>query len=447
MCHRRTDATLGMVTDKLHAALLLIRTAVAVVLCLGAAQGQTADIKQRIKTIRELGKGGSESIPKLEPYLSDPAPEIRVEAVKAVVEIGTGNSIAPLIAATADNDPEVQIRATDGLVNFYSPGYVKTAGLSGSVRRVGSAIRAKFSDTNDLVIPPYIQVRPEVTTALGKLARGGGKMEVRANAARALGILRGRAALDDLIEALRSKDTQVLHESLIALQKIRDESAGPRIMFLVRDLNENVQIAAIETIGLLRTKEAIPDLRGVLGNARSLKVRRAALGALAMLPDEQNRDTFARYLHDKDDGLRAAAAEGFARLKNPADLTMIEKDFNAEAKMNPRLSLAFAAVSLGRNELSELSPLRYLVNTLNSIAYRGVAQPLLTELARDAGIRRTLYTAVNGATRDEKIYLGQVFAASGDQDTVKYLDALAKDPDNAVAQEGLKSLKALKARL
>ncbi len=62
-------------------------------------------------------------------------------------------------------------------------------------------------------------------------------------------------------------------------------------MFLVRDLNENVQIAAIETIGLLRTKEAIPDLRGVLGNARSLKVRRAALGALAMLPDEQNRET------------------------------------------------------------------------------------------------------------------------------------------------------------
>ncbi len=190
----------------------LFRTAVAVVLCLGAAQGQTADIKQRIKTIRELGKGGSESIPKLEPDLSDPAPEIRVEAVKAIVEIGTANSIAPLIAATADNDPEVQIRATDGLVNFYSPGYVKTAGLSGSVRRVGSAIRAKFSDTNDLVIPPYIQVRPEVTTALGKLARGGGKMEVRANAARALGILRGRAALDDLIEALRSKDTQVLHE-------------------------------------------------------------------------------------------------------------------------------------------------------------------------------------------------------------------------------------------
>jgi HEAT repeat protein len=427
---------------------MFIRTAAALILCLFTALGQTADNKQRIKAIRDLGKAGSESIPRLEPNLSDPAPEIRLEAVSAIVEIGTASSIAPLVAAIADKDPEVQIRATDGLVNFYSPGYVKTAGMSGSIKRVGSAIRSKFSDTNDLVIAPYVQVRPEVIAALGKLARGaGGNMQARANAARAVGILRGRAAIDDLIEALRSKDTQVLHESLIALQKIRDESAGPRLMFLVHDLNESVQVPAIETLGLLRTKEAIPDLRGVLGRTRSAKVRRAALTALAMIPDDANRETYTRYLDDKDDALRAAAAEGLGRLKNPADLPALETHFNSETKMNPRLSLAFAMVLHGRNELGELSPLRYLVNTLNSTGYRGVAQPFLTELARDAGVRRTLYTAVTGATRDEKIFLGQVFAASGDQDSVQYLEVLAKDRDNTVAQEGLKSLKTLKARL
>ena len=48
--------------------------------------------------------------------------DVRLEAVKAIVDIGTQRSLDPLIKACGDNDPEIQIRATDGLVNFYVPG-------------------------------------------------------------------------------------------------------------------------------------------------------------------------------------------------------------------------------------------------------------------------------------------------------------------------------------
>ena len=404
------------------------------------------DARQRIRGIRDLGKLGSESIAKIHPFLRDSNLEVRIEAVKAIVDIGTQRSLDPLIEATRDNDPEVQIRATDGLVNFYVPEYVKT-GLSGSIRRVGTAIRGRFTDTNDQIIDSYIQVRPEIIAALGALARGGSSMEARANAARALGVLRGRAALDDLIMALKSKDDLVIYESLIAVQKIRDPEAAHRISFLLRDLNERVQIAAIETTGLLQNKAASPDLRDAIERARTTKVRRAALAALAMLAEPSNRPVFARYFADRDDAMRAAAAEGFARLKNPDDLKMLEDAFNAEKKMNPRLSLAFAVVASGRNEMSEFSPLQYLVNTLNSKAYRGVAQPFLVELTRDPGVRRTIYGAFHNATKDEKILLGQVLARSGDNESLKYLEALAADGDPDVAQEGLRSLKTLKARL
>jgi len=407
---------------------------------------QTAeDPKPQIRAIRDLGKLGSSSIAKLQPYLTDANVEIRVEAVKAIVEIGTQRSLDALLEAARDNDAEVQIRATDGLVNFYVPEYVKT-GLSGSIRRVGTAIRGKFTDTNDQVIESYIQVRPEIITALGRLARGGSSMESRANAARAIGVLRGRAALDDLVAAIKSKDDLVIYESLVAIQKIRDPEAAPRISFLLRDLNERVQIAAIETTGLLQNKSAGADLRDVIERARTSKVRRAALGALAMLPDEGNRPVYTKYFTDKDDGMRAGAAEGFARLKNPADLKMLEDAFSAEKKMNPRLSLAFAVVAAGRNDMTEFSPLQYLVNTLNSKAYQGVAQPFLIELTRDPGVRRTIYGAFNNATRDEKILLGQILARSGDADSVKYLETLAADSDAEVAQEGLRSLKTLRAR-
>jgi HEAT repeat protein len=400
----------------------------------------------RPKDVREMAKGGSDAIGQLSPLLKNPNLEIRVEAVKAIVEIGTQKSLDPLIEATTDPDAEIQIRATDGLVNFYLPGYVKT-GLGAKLQRAGKAVKARFTDTNDQIIQGYIQVRPEVIAALGKLARGGISMESRANAARAVGVLRGQAAIPDLIEAMKSKDDAVLYESLIAIQKIRDPSAGPRIRYLLRDLDERVQIAAIETTGILKTEESLPDLVEALNRASSQKVNRAALTASAMIPNESSRALFTRYLEDKDDAMRGAAAEGFGRLKNPADKPLIEKAYQAEGKASPRLSMAFALVSLGSTEISEFSPLQLLINTLNSRARQGEAFPLLTELARDEKIRVALYPAMSSGTKDEKIYMARVLARSGDKDSLPSLEKVSHDVDADVAQEGLRALQTLRARL
>src|SRR5215831_7559662 len=143
-------------------------------LCCGLVSAEVT----RPKDVRELAKGGSNAIPQLQALLKNPDLPIRVEAVKSIVEIGTQRSLDPLIEATSDSDAEVQIRATDGLVNFYLPGYVRT-GFSARLQRVGSGIKGKFTDTNEQVIDAYVQVRPEVITALGKLARGGVSMESR----------------------------------------------------------------------------------------------------------------------------------------------------------------------------------------------------------------------------------------------------------------------------
>src|SRR6266849_3511227 len=243
----------------------------------------------RPKDVRNLAKQGSSALPRLQELLRNPDLEIRLEAVRTITEIGSPSSLAPLIQATADNDPEVQIRATDGLVNFYLPGYVKT-GIGASLKRVGTSIKCRFTDTNDQVIDAFVVPRADVIQALGTLVRSGGSMEARANAARALGILRAKAAVPDLLAALRSKDkdTDVIFESLIALQKIRDESAAPGVAYLLRDHDQRVQLAAIETVGLLQNKTSVPQLLDVLENSRNTKVKRAALTSLAMLPDEKS---------------------------------------------------------------------------------------------------------------------------------------------------------------
>ena len=407
---------------------------------------QQVDTKQRAKAARDLAKAGEDGAVRLMPYVTDPDLSVRLEAVKALDQIGGPKTVDPLVRAAHDNDPEIQIRATDGLVNAYLPGYIKS-GISGTLQRVGNSVRAKFSDTNDQIIDAFVGVRPEVIEALGRLATSGASLESRANACRALGILRGRAAVPQLLDALHSKDDQVMYEGLIALQKILDPSAGPGVTFLLRDLNSKIQVAAIETAGLLRTREAAPGLRDALEHARDAKIKRAALSSLGMVGDPADHALFLKSLSDSDEAIRAAAAEGLGRLKNPEDRPMIEKSFMEERRMNPRLSLAFAVVSMGNLDASEFSALRYLVNTLNLKSYQKVAAAFLTELARDRPVRQAVYPLLTGATKDEKIQLAAVLAASGDADSVPFLQKLQMDPDPDVAKEGIRNLRALRARL
>ena len=60
-------------------------------------------------------------IPPLEKLLTDPLADVRAKAVAAIVSIGTHHSLPPLIVATRDSIPAIQIMAVDGLVNFYHP--------------------------------------------------------------------------------------------------------------------------------------------------------------------------------------------------------------------------------------------------------------------------------------------------------------------------------------
>jgi HEAT repeat protein len=410
------------------------------------AADQPEDSRERIKWVKGAAKRGAESIPALDNYLRhDPDDTVRVEAVRALIAIGGDSTLDPLIHATNDRDSEVQARATDGIVSVYIPGYYKT-GFAAGIKRAGAGIKGRFSDDNGLVVEPGTPVKPEAQVAVGKLVKHGTWPEVRANAARAAGILRARQAVPNLREALKSRDTQLLFEALVALEKIRDPEAAPEVTTLVSDLNEKVQVAAIELAGLLQSKQSLPALQRAFRNTASARVRSAALSAIAMIPDESNRAHFDQALADKDDDMRAAAAEGLGRLGRASDIKRLEQAFGAESHMKPRLGLAFALVKLGRLEVSELSPLQYLVNTLNSALYKGIARPLLAELAADKSVRETLYPALERCNAREKIELAGVLAETGDQASLPALERMAGDSDPKVAQASHRGINAIRAR-
>jgi HEAT repeat protein len=401
---------------------------------------------QTPKDVRQAAKPGVSAIPTVAGYLRSSDVNTRVEAVKQLIAIGGKDTLDPLIQATSDSDGEVQMRATDGLVNYYLPGYVKQ-GIGSTVVRAGSAIRAKFGETTEQTIDTWVIVRPDVVTALGHLARGGSSFDSRANACRALGILRGRAAVPDLVDALRSKDNGVMVEALVALRKIGDPEAGPKVTYLLHDLDDRVQGAAIETAGILRSRDALPTLRGIVKAPRNNKAQRAALNAIAMMPEKDDRGLLAGMLKAKDDRERASGAEGLGRLEDPADVPELERLWKDEEKMAPRLAAAFGLVMDGRVAAGEDTPLWYLVSTLNSGPWRDTALAYLVEAARKGSVRNALYPSIERGMRAEKTGLALVLASSGDSGSVAYLEKLSRDTDAVAAQDGLKALRSLQARL
>lgn len=421
----------------------LIAIVLAASLC--AAAAPDGDAKQKIRAIKDFSRQGSTGITSISGYLTDENVDVRREAVKAIIGIGGISTLDPLVVASRDNDADIQERAIDGMVNFYLPGYVQK-GLMESVRHAGSNVAGMFGEQNDQAIDPDTPVRPEVIEAVVRLVGGAASMESRANAARVAGILRARAAVPALTAALKSKSDGLMFESLIALQKIRDASAGSSALFLVRDLDEKLQIAAIDLVGLLRTADAVPDLKRVVENGNK-KPRRAALAALGQIADRSSLTYFEQYLNDKDDGMRASAAEGIGRVGVPADRALVQEMFQGEKKTSLRLSLAFALVGLGDIDEATDGPLRYLSSSLTSRSWKGVASPFLAELARKPQVRQVLHQMLKDlGDKDELIGLAGVLAQSGGKDSIAPLEQLSRHPDPTVGREALRAIRMINAR-
>lgn len=419
-------------------------SALFILLFAWGAYGQNASDftpKARIQRIRQLGKTNAQAIPALEQSLNDPDRNVRVETVKAIVKIGTEASLTPLIKATADKDNEVEIRATDGLVNFYLPGYVLRGGLTGPFNHGVRQVKAFFSSRNDQIVPAGVTVKPEVADAIGNVIEHGADIDARANAARAAGILRARTTVPALLDAVRSKDSELIFECLVALQKIKDKSAGPRISFLANDLDPRVQLTALQTIGMLHSTQSAPEVRVALASAPNDKIRRAALETLTALGQPGDQPIFKQYLNSADPKQRATALEGLGRLRDPQDYPTFERIYN-ERNAGPavHLAAAFALVNEGNVAISTFSPLQYILDNLNNQDLNGTAQDYMTELCKRADVRKVVLPLLAGATKDQKVRLCRALGASGSDDVIPALTKLSHDIDPEVSYAASKAL-------
>src|SRR5258708_4698022 len=104
------------------------------------AQDRPSDTpKQRIKLARSMARDGATAIQRLRPMQEDPDNQVRRAAVESIITIGGPQSLDALLFSLGDGDAEIQKLATNGLVNFYLPGYYKTGWFS-RLKRTGDQL-------------------------------------------------------------------------------------------------------------------------------------------------------------------------------------------------------------------------------------------------------------------------------------------------------------------
>ena len=399
------------------------------------------DAKVRAKAAQELGEGGNPAyVTVLADAVQDQDEAVRMAVVKSLIRLGTEASLEPLLVAVQDSIPEIREWAINGLVNFYLPGYVDT-GFGGFFRSMKTRVGSFFSDIDTVVVDPDVQASEAVIRTLGQTVSGAPYVPTRVQAARALGILRARAAVPELVEAAFDNEVNLILEVLLAFQKIKDTSVGPRISFLLNYPQKNIQRSTATTLGLLRTQSTIPELRQLLENSEDKDVRVAVLDALAFMPQVETGPVFLGFLRDREKRLRAAAALGLGRLDEVRYPGALEQAREQERDSGVQLALDFALAAHGNMDYLE-----EIVSELSSRVRRGEARPYLIELARKQPVREALRPYLYSTDPEIRQNLCMVFAASGTSTSISYLEVLLDDSNSEVAQEANRAIRILRSR-
>lgn len=401
---------------------------------------QNSDAKVRAKAVRELGKASDpDTVPVLARALSDSSPSVRHEAVLALAQIRAPAALGALVTATRDADPDVRQFAVKGVVGYYT-GITPQAGFTSFVRKQYRRAKGHFV-VDTLQIDPGVKVDPKVATALVGVLNDAAAAQPAREAAKGLGILLARSAVPNLIQAAHSPDEDLDREALNALSKIKDTSAGPQLIDLLDSGNTDVRRDDAVTLGILRTHEVLPKLQAMFENDPDQKDKEKALEGLAYLGDPVSVPLFTQALWREDKALRTSGAEGLARAGDPKALPELEKAASVEKDAGVRLAHDFALAALGKDDY-----LAAMVHQLGSRMRGDVAVSYLRELSRDSNFLPRLYPFLSEEDATVRRKLCTVLMFTGNAASLAHLERLSHDPNNEVASEAIRAMRAIRAR-
>lgn len=273
--------------------------------------------------------------------LADPAPSVRAAAAMGMAKISSPKSESLLIAALRDEQASVRRVAAQTLVEFES-------------KTVGSAASKALN----------LETDPGVVEFLLEIVGRGGTDD----------------ALITLQKYLSSDDRELQNRAMATLRRLRNPNAAKLVAPLLSSEHHETRRLAVETVGLLKNKCVLPELREILKSDAEDQIRAAAARALGELKDNEAVCLLEESLHDS----RAVRCQAVIALGNlgqkesaPALVAQL-RDPAAEIRYH-------ACHALGQiGDLPDPEPLQNLLEDKEAMVRRG-AEVALTKMGHKVG--------------------------------------------------------------
>jgi HEAT repeat protein len=394
------------------------------------------DAPRRLDAARDLGLAKTVSaIPALLPLAEDPDSQVRRQVGVTLEQMNDIAVLPGLVRLTADGEPDIRERSVQALVNLHLP---RPAGPTAALVKLGSLINPWSDQHAETIVEPDVPVDASVVTAL-RARMADSEDRIRRDASHGLGILRGDAAIPELLLAIgQDRDPLVRFEAVRALRKIGDASIGDPLVPMLNVNVDRVRTELILTLGTLRYPGAVPEITRIFEESKPAeRIRTLALSALADIGDPASRPVFVANKDDRDATIRLYANEGLARLADRSFGTVMSADRLVEKNARVQSAQAFGLLRLGRQEYME-----ELVRALGKPATRELAREYLLET--QATERPALF-AMQPKSADARAELADVLGLMGDQAALPALQAMQHDADTTVARNAERAIRRLTA--
>jgi len=281
-------------------------------LLLCAGSGCQSQIKQEYETLKDLRPFVPRSpaarqkkidetyaINDLIAALADKNPGIVMRAVEALGQTGDERAAVPLIGMLNRSDPSLRFVTSEALIHL------------------GSAAVPSLIDTLNHKDPVVVSAAAEILGKIGdqraiepltEALKHRDSDRVRLSVATALGAIGGKEVVVPLIRLLKNKDSVVQYAAAEALAVI----GQPAVPFLIDELKNtdpDIVLIAINTLGKTGEQQAVQPLIDLLHNDLPDAVRMSVVKALGRLKDPRAVPVLMDRLTDRVSVVRGLAAE------------------------------------------------------------------------------------------------------------------------------------------
>lgn len=212
----------------------------------------------------------------------------------------------------------------DGMVREWAAEVLGCVPSESAVPALAKALRSKQLATRRSAVKALAEASsgsPAAAPALAE-ALADPDVQVRAEAARALGRTASQAAVPALVFALKDDSVEVRRWAAQALGAIRNLASTPALIEALRDRDVGVRRTAAQALGHLRAQGAVSALAEALGDASgsihggdATDARCMAAWALGETHNPQAAPALERALHDRNPLVREAATKALGNVR------------------------------------------------------------------------------------------------------------------------------------